>query len=180
MDQKIKKLDADLLRYKEQMSRMPEGPSKDSIKRQALQILQQKKQYESQKMAMMNQSFNLEQTNFTVDTLKTTAQTVQVMQATSKEMKQQIKSMSIDKVDDIRDDLEELMMEANEINEVLGRSYGTPEYLDEADLEAELSALQEFQGIEEAPSYLNELPSTPALKEESSASRNTQQLEQLK
>lgn len=161
IDGKIKKLDADLLRLREQMARLPEGSSKDSLKRQAIQLLQQKKQYEQQKGVMMGQSFNLEQANFTVESLRTTAETVQVMKATAKEMKQQHKMLNIDKVESLRDQLEDMMQDSNEINEIMARSYGTPEYLDEADLEAELGALQEFQGIEEEPSYLEALPSTP-------------------
>ena len=64
------------------------------------------------------------------------------------------------KVEDLRDTIEDLMIETNEINEVLSRSYGTPEYLDEEDLEAELGMLMEYQEVEENPSYLDELPAT--------------------
>jgi charged multivesicular body protein 5 len=109
----------------------------------------------------MGQSFNLEQANFTVESLRSTAETVTVMKTAAKEMKQNMKAMNIDKVEDLRDELAELMEDSNEINEVLSRSYGTPEYLDEADLEAELGMLQEFQGIEENPSYLDDIPSAP-------------------
>jgi charged multivesicular body protein 5 len=169
VDQKIRKLDADLIRYREQLAKLPEGPSKESVKRQAMQILQQKKQYEQQKGVMMNQSFNLEQTNFTIESMKSTAQTVQVMKDSSKELKKTIGKMDVGKVEDLRDDIEDLMMESNEINEVLARSYGTPEYLDEADLEAELGMLQEFQGVEENPSYLESLPAAPSTAKDSAS-----------
>lgn len=161
IDTKIRKLDGELLRYREQLARLPAGSAKESLKRQAMQVLQQKKQYEQQKTMMMGQSFNLEQANFTVESLRSTAETVTVMKTTARDMKKQMKAMDLGKVEDLRDEMEELMGETSEINEVLARSYGTPEYLDEADLEAELGMLQEFQGIEENPSYLNELSSAP-------------------
>lgn len=160
LDAKIRKLDTDLIRFKEQLARSPPGPGKESIKRQALQLLQQKKQYEQQRQLMMGQSFNLEQTNFTVESMRSTVDTVTVMKATAKDMKSQMRRMDMGKVEDLRDTIEDLMTETNEINEVLSRSYGTPEYLDEEDLEAELGMLMEYQEVEENPSYLDELPAT--------------------
>lgn len=148
------------------MARLPDGPSKESLKREALQILQQKKQYESQKTMMMSQSFNLEQTNFTVEGMKSTVQTVQVMKATAKDMQKQLKQINIDKVEDLREQMEDFMTDTFEINEVLARSYGTPDYIDEADLEAELGMLQELQEVEENPSYLQDIPSAPANSKE--------------
>lgn len=161
MDNKIRRLDCDLLRIKEQLGRCPEGPSRDSLRRQAMQLLQQKKQYESQRATMQAQSFNLEQANFTVESMQSTVQTVKVMQSAAKDMRGTLKKMDLGKVEDLRDEMDDLMTESAEINEVLARSYGTPDYLDEADLEAELGMLQEFQGIEDNPSYLDQLPSAP-------------------
>ena len=87
------------------------------------------------------------------------------MKQTSVEMKKQYKKMDINKIEvrwrphhwcharhtltgmpparvlvwarqDVRDDLEDLMEQANEIQEVMSRSYGLPDGLDEDDLEA--------------------------------------------
>ena len=43
------------------MSKMREGPGKNSVKQKALRVLKQKKQYESQSDNLRNQSFNMEQ-----------------------------------------------------------------------------------------------------------------------
>ena len=43
------------------MSKMREGPAKNSVKQKALRVLKQKKQYESQSDNLRNQSFNMEQ-----------------------------------------------------------------------------------------------------------------------
>ena len=45
----------------DQMSKMREGPAKNSVKQKALRVLKQKKQYESQADNLRNQSFNMEQ-----------------------------------------------------------------------------------------------------------------------
>lgn len=139
--EKIRKIDQQLLGIRQQMSKMPNGPSKERLKSQAMKLLQQKKQYENQRNMMMDQSFNLEQTSFAVDSMKSTVETVEVMKSTSKELKRTMGAMKIGKVEDLRDEMEDLMMETGEINEILSRSYGVPEEIDDRDLEAELGML---------------------------------------
>jgi charged multivesicular body protein 5 len=108
---------------------------------------------------MQQQSFNMEQAQFTTENLKNTIVTVDAMKQGAKEMKTQYKKINIDKIEKIQDEMEDLMEQANDIQEALGRSYGLPEDLDEADLEAELEALGDevmFGESEEVPSYLEE------------------------
>lgn len=78
-------------------------------------------------------------------------------------------------------DMEDLLEQANEIQESLGRSYAVPDELDEADLEAgklsascvpcilnrllELDALQ-FEEEEEGTSYLSDLNKVPDFVDE--------------
>lgn len=45
IEEKISKLDAELRKYREQMSKMREGPAKNSVKQKALRVLKQKKAY---------------------------------------------------------------------------------------------------------------------------------------
>lgn len=160
LDGKIQRLDAELVKYKEQMARLPEGPAKASIRQQAMRTLQQKKMYENQRGQLQQRSFNLEQTSFATDNLRDAQVMVGAMQTSVKEMKSFQRKINIDKVENIRDELEDLMEDANEINEVMSRSYGVPDYLDEADLDAELDALGEFEGVGEA-AYLDALPAAP-------------------
>ena len=90
--------------------------------------------YESQRDQMMQQSFNMEQQSFGLQTLKDTITTVDAMKLGAKEMKQQFKKIDVDKIETLHDELEDLMGESNEIQEVLGRSYGMEE-VDEGELE---------------------------------------------
>ena len=47
-----------------------------------------------------------------------------------KEMKKEFKNVNIDQVEDLQDELADMMEDANEIQEVMGRQYGMPD-LDE-------------------------------------------------
>merc|ERR1711990_836106 len=96
-----------------------------------------KKQYESQSENLRNQAFNMEQTNYATQSLKDTKTTVNAMKLGVKEMKKEFKNVNIDQIEDLQDDLGDMLEEANEVQEVMGRAYGMPE-IDEDDLEAEL------------------------------------------
>ncbi|KAJ3070132.1 hypothetical protein HDU98_006832 [Podochytrium sp. JEL0797] len=162
---KIKRLDAELIKYKEQMGKMRDGPGKDAVKQKALRVLKQKKLYEGQKDQLMAQTWNMEQASMTTENLKNTLVTVDAMKAANKEMKTQYKKINLDKVEQLQDEMEDLMEQANEIQETMGRSYGLPDGLDEDDLEAELDALGDelYEEDEEIPSYLqDDIPELPA------------------
>ncbi|ORX69761.1 hypothetical protein DL89DRAFT_216991, partial [Linderina pennispora] len=133
---KIRKLDGELARYRDQMQKMRDGPGKNSVKQRALRVLQQKKMYESQRDQLMQQSFNMESAVFATENVKNTLSTMQAMQDASKAMKKQYKNVDIDKIYDMQDEMAELLEQANEVQELMGRSYNLPEDVDEQDLEA--------------------------------------------
>ena len=62
----------------------------------------------------------------------------------------------------LQDELEDLTETSNEIQEVMGRSYGMPE-VDDDELEAELDALGDELGMDEDSSYLDEAVSAPSV-----------------
>uniref|UniRef100_A0A1I8I9U9 Charged multivesicular body protein 5 n=1 Tax=Macrostomum lignano TaxID=282301 RepID=A0A1I8I9U9_9PLAT len=150
IEKKIAKLDQELSGYREQMAKMRDGPSKNLVKQKALRVLKQKRSYEQQREQLMQQGFNLEQTNFAIQTVKDTKTTVEAMRGGVKEFKKSYRG----------DDLESFVDQSNEINEIMGRSYGMPD-VDESDLEAELDAL----GAEDigGQSYLDEALSAPGV-----------------
>lgn len=164
IDKKIARLDGELRKYKEQMSKMRPGPGKNAVKQKALRVLKQKKQYEAQSDNLRNQSFNMEQVNYSTQMLKDTKTTVNAMKIASKEMKKEYKNINIDQIEDLTDDLADLMEDANEVQEALGRTYGMPD-LDEDDLEAELDALGDEFALDEDSSYLDDAISAPAAPE---------------
>jgi len=157
---KVKKLDGELGRYKDQMSKLRNGPGKDAIQQRALRTLKQKRMYESQLAQLTQQTFNMESAALTTENLRNTMATVDALQASNKEIKKQYGKINLDKIENIHDEMEDLLEQANEIQESLGRSYAVPDEIDEADLEAELDALQ-FEEEEEGPSYLADINKVP-------------------
>ena len=68
----------ELKKYRDQMKKMRDGPSKNMVKQRALRVLKQKKMYENQLEGLRNQSFNMEQANYATQNLKDTKTTVSV------------------------------------------------------------------------------------------------------
>lgn len=156
MDDKIKKLDAELARYKEQLKKTRPGPAQEAVKARAMRILKQKRMYEGQRDMLYNQTFNLDQVAFASEGIKDAQQTVTALKSANKELKGMMKSVKIQDIDNLQDEMMDLMDVSNEIQETLGRSYSVPDDIDEEELMGELDALEadmESEG-DGVPSYL--------------------------
>ncbi|KAF8517863.1 hypothetical protein JB92DRAFT_2156673 [Gautieria morchelliformis] len=166
---KIRKLDSELGRYKDQLAKMRSGPGKNAVQERAMRVLKQKRMYESQMAQLSQQSFNMESASLATDNLRNTMATMEAMKIANKEMKKQYGKIDIDKIESIHYDMEDLLEQANEIQESLGRSYNVPDEIDEADLEAaslsELDALQ-LEEEEEGTSYLADINKVPDFVDE--------------
>ena len=112
--------------------------------------------YEAQMAQIQQQTFNMESAALATDNLRNTMATVDAMKIANKELKKQYGKIDIDKIEvelyslmhyskrltlgrclqSIHYDMEDLLEQANEIQESLSRSYAVPDELDEADLEA--------------------------------------------
>lgn len=112
--------------------------------------------YESQLAQLTQQTFNMESASLATENLRNTMATVDAMKQANKELKKQYGKIDIDKIEvcilythefpdsytrdhiaqNIHYEMEDLLEQANEIQELLGRSYAVPDELDEADLEA--------------------------------------------
>ncbi|RPD80931.1 vacuolar protein sorting-associated protein 60, partial [Lentinus tigrinus ALCF2SS1-7] len=179
---KIKKLDGELARYKEQMGRLRNGPGKNAIQERALRTLKQKRLYESQLAQLTQQTFNMESAALATENLRNTMATVDAMKQANKELRKQYGKIDIDKIESVHYDMEDLLEQANEIQETLGRSYAVPDEIDEADLQAGespyfvqsarfLTCLAELEALEldveeEGPSYLSDLNKVPDFVDE--------------
>ena len=117
---KIKKLDGELGRYKEQMSKLRNGPGKvcesvilnssqwiwvgcallqNAIQERALRTLRQKKLYEGQLAQLTQQTFNMESAALATENLRNTMATVDAMQQANKELRKQYGKIDIDKIE---------------------------------------------------------------------------------
>lgn len=99
VEKKINTLENELRKYRDQMSKMREGPGKNAVKAKALRILKQKKMYENQLENLRGQSFNMEQANFAHQALKDTHTTVIAMKDGMKQMQKEFKKINIDDIE---------------------------------------------------------------------------------
>lgn len=99
VEKKIQTLENDLRKFREQLSKMREGPGKNAVKAKAMRILKQKKMYEQQLDNLRGQSFNMEQANYATQALKDTHTTVVAMKDGMKQMKKEFKKINIDDID---------------------------------------------------------------------------------
>merc|ERR1712118_17711 len=146
LDDKIKKLDIELHKFREQMSRVRPGPAQTAIKKRALRVLKQKRLYESQRDSLYNQQYTVDQVSFTQETIQDNVSTITAMKHANTAMKKQFKDnkkvLDIDNIEKMTDEMSDLMDQANEINEVLSASYGLPDDIDDEELMGELDALE--------------------------------------
>ncbi|KAF9675026.1 hypothetical protein SADUNF_Sadunf10G0188800 [Salix dunnii] len=179
VDEKIKKLDAELARYKEQIKKTRPGPAQEAVKARAMRILKQKRifdnvyctklvdlvacvdidiRYEGQRDMLFNQTYNLDQVAFASEGIKDAQQTMSALKSANKELKGMMKTVKIQDIDNLQDEMMDLMDVSNEIQETLGRSYNVPDDIDEEELMGELDALEADMGMETesdgVPSYL--------------------------
>ncbi|XP_050386130.1 vacuolar protein sorting-associated protein 60.1-like [Argentina anserina] len=158
VEEKIKKLDVELNRYKEQIKKTRPGPAQEAVKARAMRVLKQKRMYEGQRDMLYNQTFNLDQVAFASEGIKDAQQTMTALKSANKELKGMMKTVKIQDIDNLQDEMMDLMDVSNEIQETLGRSYSVPDDIDEEELMGELDALEADMGMETesdgVPSYL--------------------------
>ncbi|GER40096.1 charged multivesicular body protein [Striga asiatica] len=126
VDEKIKKLDAELTRYKEQIKKTRPGPAQEAVKARAMKVLKQKRinllgvnncvvyfvlyptlsqetliavRYEGQRDMLYNQTFNLDQVAFAAEGIKDAQQTMSALKSANKELKGMMKTVKIQDID---------------------------------------------------------------------------------
>ncbi|KAL0749761.1 hypothetical protein Bca101_031764 [Brassica carinata] len=75
VEDKIKKLDVELCKYREHIQKTLSGPVQQALKARAMRLLKQKKMYEGQRDMLYNHTFNLDQVSFAAGGLKDPQQT---------------------------------------------------------------------------------------------------------
>jgi len=161
LEDKIKALDKQLVELKGQIKAARPGPAQTRIKTRAMQVLKQKRLYEGQRNQLEGIAWNMEQVSFANENIKTAQHTAEALKGSAAALKSQMANISIGDIEDNMDILTDLMEDANEINDALGRSYAVDEDIDEAELDDELAALDEQIALEaelgdsETPAYLD-------------------------
>ncbi|KAJ0235192.1 Vacuolar protein sorting-associated protein 60.2 [Hirschfeldia incana] len=109
VEDKVKRLDAELCKYKDQIKRTRPGPAQEAIKARAMRVLKQKKMYEGQRDMLYNQTFNLDQVSFAAEGLKDAQQTMTALKSANKELKGMMKTVKIQDIDNLQDEMMDLM-----------------------------------------------------------------------
>ncbi|KAG1370201.1 putative RING finger protein 10 [Cocos nucifera] len=113
---------------------------------------------QGQRDMLYNQTFNLDQVSFAAEGIKDAQQTMSALKSANKELKGMMKTVKIQDIDSMQDEMMDLMDMSTEIQESLGRSYNVPDDIDEDELLGELDALEADMGAETesdaVPSYL--------------------------
>jgi charged multivesicular body protein 5 len=148
LDEQIKKLDEQLARFRDQLKRARPGTAAhEAVKRRALAVLRQKRMYEGQRDTLHAQQLNVEQARFAVESIQDTAQTVQALRggvaAGRAALGASKGQLDLGAIDRLQDEMAEMADLSTEINEAIGQSYAVPDGVDEADLMAELDALED-------------------------------------
>jgi charged multivesicular body protein 5 len=125
----------------------------------------------------------MEQANYANQMLKDTQSTVVAMKDGMKAMKKEFKNINIEELEDLQvnkfeafnnrtivtneqifpqDDMADMLEQADEVQEALGRSYNMPD-VDEDDLQAELDALGDEIALDDDTSYLDDVIKAPGI-----------------
>ncbi|KAL3649928.1 hypothetical protein CASFOL_006331 [Castilleja foliolosa] len=123
VEEKIKKLDADLNRYKEQIKKTRPGPAQEAVKARAIRALKQKRTYEGQREMLYDQIFNLDQAAYAAQELKDAQQTLKTYAC----------------LENLQEEMMDLIDVSNDIHESFGRSYYVPDEVDEDELLGQLA-----------------------------------------
>ena len=106
MDAKIASLENELRGYKDKIKKTKSPAAKKQLQKRALEVLKRKRMYEQQRDQVAAQAFNIDQTNFSLESAKASVDTVAAMKAASKDLKRTIqKDLNIDDVDDLADEM---------------------------------------------------------------------------
>eukprot|EP00933_Yihiella_yeosuensis_P038984 TRINITY_DN32933_c0_g1_i1.p1 TRINITY_DN32933_c0_g1~~TRINITY_DN32933_c0_g1_i1.p1 ORF type:complete len:214 (-),score=93.74 TRINITY_DN32933_c0_g1_i1:50-691(-) len=120
-----------------------------TAKARAMQALKRKKMYEQQRDQLVATQFNLENIAFQQEQAKITATAVDAMSAATEQLKNQKAGMSVDKVDRLTDEMQELAGEMKDIQSALASSSMAGADGVDADAEAELAAMYAQQSAKE-------------------------------
>lgn len=139
---RLQAIETDILNFKREMQRSRPGTATYNMyKRRALQAMKQKKSLESRASMNSNATFNLEQVRDVKYMQQDNIAMVDNLKAANQELRAAQQNIDLDEVEDLQDDMQDALVDANEVQDILGRSYDV-DNVDEAELEAELDELE--------------------------------------
>jgi charged multivesicular body protein 5 len=154
---KITQLNKDLAAYSLQLKSPLSPAAKNTIKQRAMQVLQRKRVHEKQLNQLHGMAMTMENAKFAVESARDNVSIAQALKATTTLMKTQ--AVNVSDMEDIMDGLQDMLQDADEMNEMMARSYGIDSSVDESMLDAELVGLDEQLALDAELADASGLPS---------------------
>ncbi|CDR95539.1 Charged multivesicular body protein 5 [Babesia bigemina] len=143
VDEKINACNAELAGIKAGLASCKNPAAVAAAKRKALQVLQRRRVYETQKEQLCGVQLSVDQSEHVASQLQTAVDVRNALESSVKSTRKQLKLVNVAKLERLQDEMEDLADYADDINEILSRSYAVPDDVDENDLELEFSMLEE-------------------------------------
>jgi charged multivesicular body protein 5 len=111
-----------------------------ALQQRAVGLLKRRKQLEAQQSRVEGHRFNVDMIAMQHEQTQTNIDTLAAIRAAHQALKQQMKQITIEGCDDVVNDMQDIVADANAISDILSGSIGG-EYVDDGDLGAEFEAL---------------------------------------
>ena len=146
IEAKIKKWNEELKPVLEQLKKASKA-SKKSVQNKALNIIKRRKMYEKQLGVLQNQQFNVDQVQFTSESIQSNISMFQAMSQATKAQQAEMAKIDYNDLEDMYDNMAEMMADQEEINDMMTRDFGGE--IDEDEMLDELNELDEELAMEE-------------------------------
>jgi len=117
------------------------GSQQNYYKQRVLTLMKKRKMYQQQVDNLLGQQFSVEQVAFTKENIQNTIETTKALKEAAQAQREAMKNLDIDDIADLREEMDEMVWESNQINDMLNRDYAVD--VDEGDLDAELKELED-------------------------------------
>ncbi|CAD2099832.1 vacuolar-sorting protein SNF7, putative [Plasmodium vinckei brucechwatti] len=155
LEQSVKSIDGNIDRYNKELNiikqKIEEEKKKvpvnqhviNNLRNKAAVIIKRKKTYENNKENTLGIQFNIDQIKYANENIQMSIDTCKALEQSSKVLKKNIKKVNINKIEKLQDDLYDCIEDAKEIGEILSSTYDIPINLDEDEIDAELSLIED-------------------------------------
>lgn len=123
------------------------GSSQSYFKQRVMMLMRKRKMYQQQVDNLLSQQFSIDQVAFTKEQIQNTIETTSALRDAVALQKQAMKEIDFDQLEDLRDEMDEMVMDSKEMNDLLNRDYTCE--IDEDELDAELKELDDQNFFEE-------------------------------
>ncbi|ORM40627.1 Charged multivesicular body protein 5 [Babesia sp. Xinjiang] len=143
VDKKIKNCNAELASIKALLDTCKGPGAVAAAKRKAYQVLQRRKVYETQREQLSNVLLAVDQCEHISSQVQTAVDMRNALSSSIKTTQKQLKDAKLGDLERLQDEMEDLQDYTNDIHESFDHSYSIPDFMDEDELELELSTLDD-------------------------------------